>query len=450
MKLHKICLIALLTLVGSMKDVFSQPADSLINLRLQLNLYQFPENKFRYYSMDQADAWANNFYETGFLGVNTLSKMLFNPNKSKTRRLFHATSNYLLGFAFSKYGSGLPIPLGEWQHEEYHRTVLGTMDIVSKNGMWLFHRWDGTVYGVSDEALSSAKSTNLRNLLYAYVSGVQAENNSTQQNVMTDFYHRRKVYKNPLYLYNAWYVWNYFRFSTSAASDSVKVIAPRDENKNPHERDFAGADLSAWAYDMFKPGEPFDSREPFPNGEGVNRRIGFSDLPVEAQDYLKKQQNLSFLNFLNPAIFCINRISIGSAFSFTAFVQYAPTHFGNDISILAPFKLKNTNFLLGFHRYSNYQNTFPGVELGINEIKLNPTGSVNLTAGLHAWKQPGNQGFFDEHGTPGGMLKVKLETKLSRTFGFFIGGYYKTEGWVLGNPYLSSKAGFNTGLSIIY
>lgn len=442
--------LVLSTLFTNVGYMHSQPADSVMNLQLQINLYQYPENTFGYYSMNQADAWSNNFFEAGFMGVHTFSKMLFNPEKSKTRKILFSTSNYLLGFTFSKFGSGLPIPLGEWQHEEYHRTVLGTMDIASKNGMWLFHRWDGTVYGITDEELATAKASNLSSLLYAYVAGVHAENNSTRQNTITDFYHPRKVYKNPLYLYNAWYVWSYFRFATSAASDSVKNIAPKHESKNPDERDFAGADLTAWVYDMFKPEEPFGSRDPFPGGEGVNRRIGFSDLPGEAQDYLKKQKNLSLLNFLNPAIFCINRISLGSAFSFNAFVQYAPTHFGNDISVLTPVKLRNLNLLLEFHRYSTYQHSFQGMGLEINELKLNQAESVFLTAGINAWSQPRNQSFFDKVGKPGGMLKVKVETKISRNFGFFISGFFKTEGWVIGNPYLSSRTGFNTGFSINY
>lgn len=451
MKLHNLYFtvtFVLSTCFGYVADVFSQPADSLIRLKLQFNLYQYPENKFRYYSMDQADAWANNFYEVGFWGVNSISKMMFDPRKGRGRKFFHTTSNYLLGLAFAKYGSALPIPLGEWQHEEYHRTVLGTMDIASKNGMWLFHRWDGTVYGVSDEDLSDAKSTNLQSLLYAYVAGVHAENSSTRLNVIHDFFHRRKSYKNPLYLYNAWYVWNYFRFSTGAASDSVKDIAPRHENKNPRERDFAGADLTAWVYDMFKPLEPFGNRDPFPGGDGVNRRIGFSDLPLDAREYLKKQRSLSLLNFLNPAIFCINRIAISPGFSFTALMQYAPTHFGNNISLLTPMKIRKTNLLLGLHRYSNYKRSFPGLELELNEIKLNRAGNVYLSIRINAWKQPNS--FSDNNDKPGGMLNAKLETKLSGRIGFFASGYYKTAGWALSNPYLDSKVGFNAGFSLIY
>lgn len=448
-KNYKSAILTLLVLLWGAQEMLPQQTGNATSLKLEWNVWQHPDNRFGYYSMEQADAWANNFYDAGFLGTHALSKMLFNPEKSRMKKFLHASSGYLLGFAFSKYGSSLPIPMGEWQHEEYHRAVLATMDISSKNGMWLFHRWDGTVYGVSDEELTTAKANNLPGLLYAYVSGVQAENSSTRQNVLYDFYHPRKVYKNPLYLYNAWYVLNYFRFSASAATDSVKDIAPGKENRDPRERDFAGADLTAWLYDMFQPDKHFDSRDAFPGGNGVNRRIGFSELPKEAQQYLKEQRNLSLLNFLNPAIFGINRIKLGKAFSFNAFVQYAPAHFGNNISLIAPFRIHRTNLMIGLQRYSTYYKNFPGAEIAINEVKLGES-DIYLSAAINAWKQPVNQSFFDREGKTGGMVKLKLELNVLRNIRFYVSGSYKTAGWVMGNPYLTTKYGFNTGFSFIY
>lgn len=96
---------------------------------------------------------------------------------------------YTLSLAFVKYGSELPIPLGVYTHEEFHR-------------------------------------------------------------VNQDFYNQRTFYKNPFYLYNAFYVWDYFRFSASSDADSVKVLALPDEDPDPYFRDYAGADLTAWIYDL--------------------------------------------------------------------------------------------------------------------------------------------------------------------------------------------------------
>lgn len=178
------CIFAVIMLFVPWQKAYTQQADSLTSLRLKWSVVHLPGNKSGYYSMEQADAWSDNFFELGFMGVDVLNRWLFKPNKSKTSNFLYTSSNYLTGFAFAKFGSSLPVPLGEWSHEEYHRSVLGTINIRSKNGMWLFHRWDGTVYGVSDEELTRAKANHLPNLLYAYVSGLHSEILSTRRNVL--------------------------------------------------------------------------------------------------------------------------------------------------------------------------------------------------------------------------------------------------------------------------
>jgi len=326
-------------------------------LRLSLSLLDFPQNfqsEAQYPSMMQSVELSNDLYDLSFWGIDELGNLIIQNNKNTTGlKIANVGLKYVLGLVFSKYGSELPIPLGVYTHEEFHRSVLGVNGQPALNGNWIFNRWDGTVYGLTDEDLTVLKRDHLEGLLYSYVSGVQSENYLTQVNVIQDFYYQRTFYKNPFYLYNAYYVWDYFHFSASSKSDSVKVIAPEHEDKNPYYRDYAGADLTAWINDMFNPEDPYTDRDPFPEGEGVNRRIGFSDLSDEEQDYLKKQKNLALLNFVNPAIFLFNRFEISPSFSFNAFVQYSPTHFGNDIAVFIPFRLKSYNQLFAFHSYNN-------------------------------------------------------------------------------------------------
>jgi hypothetical protein len=105
--------------------------------------------------MDQALEWSNGMYELGFWGIEELGNKLFIPKTGSYNGWRKFTNNafrYVLGLGFSKYASELPIPLGVWGHEEFHRSVLGVNDI-SKNGNWLLNEWDGTVYGVSDVTL---------------------------------------------------------------------------------------------------------------------------------------------------------------------------------------------------------------------------------------------------------------------------------------------------------
>jgi len=419
-------------------------------LRLSYSFFDSPQNlnsAGRYPSMMQSVELSSGLYDLSFWGIDAAGDAIIkNRNNSFAGKIANTGLKYLLGFGFSYYGSELPIPLGVFTHEEFHRSVLGVNDISAKNGNWFINRWDGTVYGLSDEVLSELKINGINDLLYSYVSGVQSESFLTRVNVIQDFYHPRTFYKNPLYLYNAYYVHDYFKFSASPLSDSVKIIAPRHEDVNPFYRDFAGADLTAWIYDMFSPETPYTDRDLFPDGEGVNRRIGFSDLPSEGQDYLLKQKKLSLLNYVNPAIFLINRIKVSPDFEFIAFLQYNPVHFGNDIALYFPYKLKSINQLIVIHRYSNRDKKFPGLQYGIYNVAPFLNKKLELGGTLSLWSQPENQGFFDQSGELGGALEMMSDYHIGKNLLVNITAGYKTGGWEIGNPYIDPKAKFRVGI----
>lgn len=431
-------------------QIISAQDSTIYKLRLSLSILDFPQNfqsEAKFPSMNQSVELSNDLYDLSFWGIDELGDLIIKNKKNTTGgKIANYGLKYVLGLAFSKFGSELPIPLGVYTHEEFHRSVLGVNNQPALNGNWIFNRWDGTVYGLTDEDLTLLKSDKLNSLLYSYVSGVQSETYLTQVNVIQDFYYQRTFYKNPFYLYNAYYVWDYFHFSTSAKSDSVKVIAPENEDKDPYYRDYAGADLTAWINDMFNPEAPYTERDPFPEGEGVNRRLGYSDLSEEGQEYLKKQKNLALLNFANPAIFMLNRFEIGSAFSFNAFMQYSPTHFGNDIALFIPFRVKSYNQLFAVHNYNNHEKGFFGLQYGIYDIKPFRKKSVDLGGTLHLWSQPENQSFYDNNGNFGGALDLQAKYAIGKGFSTMITASYKSEGWLIGNPYLEDKFNFRIGL----
>jgi hypothetical protein len=418
-------------------------------LRLSLLLIDAPQNfsSSKYMnSMQQSLQLSYDFYELGFRGIDALGDKIFIPkNKkySKGRSVGNKLFKYALSFSFSKYGSELPIPLGVWAHEEFHRSVLSVENISSKNGNWLLNRWDGTVYGISDETLTQAKKENLNNLLYSYVSGIQYEIALNQMTTINDFYKKRTYHKNALLLYNAYYVYDYFSFSVSSLSDSVKILAAPHESKNPSQRDFAGADLTAWAYDMFNPTAAYTSRDSFPNGDGVNRRIGYSELSADAQSYLKKQKNLSLLNFINPAIFFINSIKVNNNFSFNLFTQYSPTHFGNDIAIYIPAKYNQYDLLLSLHKYSNNNSSGYGIVTGLYNYKLSEKWESDIT--LNLWSQP--KSFFDNTKINGGQINLSAKYYLNDNFAANVSVIGKTKGWAITNPYLNENVSVQFGLN---
>lgn len=418
-------------------------------LRLDVPLVDFPQNTSLPYkapSMDQALKFSYDLYDISYWGIDKLGDKIFVPKtkpNTKLRKFSNAAFKFGVGLAFSFYGSELPIPLGVWGHEEFHRAVLGVNKIDSKNGNWILHRWDGTVYGVSDSTLSQLKRNDVNELLYSYVSGVQYEVALNEKITLQQFYKSRTLSKNSLMLYNAYYVFNYFRFSTGALTDSVKKLAPPHENKLSHERDFAGADLTAWAYDMFNPQQAYIVRDSFPNGEGVNRRVGFSDLSPEAQAYLKEQKNLSLLNFINPSLFFVNRIRVNSNFAFNLFTQYAPTHFGNDIALFVPLQYKQFDVFLNLHQYTSRNNRGYGIGLGLYNFKITPKLESDIT--LNVWEQPST--FYGNNKLVGGSLGLKINYYLSSGFSAYVSGVGKTDGWMLGNPYLKSNVSAQIGLN---
>jgi len=199
---------------------------------------------------------------------------------------------------------------------------------------------------------------------------------------------------------------------------------------------------------MFNPNQPYTARDPFPNGEGVNRRVGFSDLSTQAQDYLEKQERLSLINFINPAIFFVNEINLSRNFSFNFFGQYIPTHFGNDIGLVLPFRYRQRNLLLGLHTYNNQHHTFAGLEVGVMEKALDKRNRLYGSAIVHAWVQPENQSFFDETGKAGGAADLTLKYHMGQRLSSFVNLQGKTAGWQLGNPYLNGNLSVRVGLGL--
>jgi len=438
--------ILLFCLMGTVAVISAQDSVTY-RLRLDVPLFEYPENihiPYHYPSMKQALKYSLDFYELGYFGIDVMGDAVFgikNRPESGLRNLANSAFKYALGLGFAKYGSELPIPLGVWGHEEFHRSVLGVKGLSSENGNWIFGRWDGTVYGLTDESLDDLKSNDLNQLLYAYVAGVQYEILLSQEVTLQDFYFKRSLYKNSLLLYNAWYVYDYFRFSAGNFSDSVKIKAPPHEDVNPAQRDFAGADLTSWVYDMFSPAIPFTSRDSFPGGEGVNRRVGFSDLSPEGQEFLKDQKKLSLLNFLNPAIFFINRIRVSRNFAFNLFAQYAPTHFGNATAVYLPLQYRNYDLLVHVGRFSSHDLKGVGAGIGIFSYPLGQKFDSDLQ--FRYWNQP--ESFMNDGKINGGSFHMKIRYHVKQNVSAYLVLHGKTMGWEPGDPYLDKNLSVQIG-----
>lgn len=437
------CLWASLLLAGPVPAQDS----STYKLRLSLSLLDLPQQQHlphRLPSMQQSMELSNNVYDLAYLGLEALGDKLARPRR---RPVLNKVAKYALSLALVRYGSELPIPLGVWAHEEYHRAVLGTQHIGAQNGNWLLTRWDGTVFGVSDEQLASLKQNQLPVLLYSYTAGVQAQTQSTYTNMVGDFFHRRSFYKNALYLYNAWQVRHYLGFAGSPATDQVKEKSWPHESPIAAERDFAGSDLTSWAYDMFTPAEAYGARDDFPGGQGENRRLGISELPREAQQFLREQKRLAWFNFFNPAILGLNRFRFSSRLSLTFFTQYNPTHFGHHLSLQLPVYYLDHRVVAGLHRYHSQTSSFNGYSLGLLDQAVGVSGKVTAGLQLAVWQQPAAQSFFDHRGRWGGAAEATLGFQANKNLRLHTTLTAKTQGWMAGNPYLGRQVGARAGLS---
>ena len=126
-------------------------------------------------------------------------------------------------------------------------------------------------------------------------------------------------------------------------------------------------------------------------------------------------------------------------------MQYAPTHFGNDLALVVPFNFKERDFLVKLHNFNNRTESFWGVEFGRSGIQV----SKNLQSGvlIHAWVQPENQDFFANSGKVGGAMEVMTQHKLSRSVSGFVSITAKTKGWMMGNPYIRENINGRIGLN---
>ena len=142
----------------------------------------------------------------------------------------------------------------------------------------------------------------------------------------------------------------------------------------------------------------------------------------------------------------INRINIGNDFSFLFFTQCSPTHFGNDIAVFVPFRIKSFNQLLAIHSYNNNEKGFMGLQYGIYGFSPFKDKKFDLGGTVNVWSQPENQGFYDDEGKLGGALEIEAGYKIAKGFAASLTAQYKTEGWMIGNPYLDDKFSFRAGV----
>lgn len=340
------------------------------------------------------------------------------------------------------------VPFGlSWAHEEYHRAVMTNGGVDSFDEVWLF-KFSGTTMNVShetDEALAYFHDNNFQSFIRMNTAGAEAQTHLAQLTQRNDFFYHRTLYNGFNYLVglvnNIAYV--------STCKDKVTdddVIEMINSEPDMKARDFTGMDFTAWAYELYHPGNRYSDRGPHPLGNGIQRYILYDQIGEEGLEYIQRQSWMEALNLLTPMIVGMNRFKLKSTdkgdwygnFSFRHYM----TNFGDDSSIDLLLETPNWKLYGAPHIYSNKEHVFAGVEAGFVDKRFFQD-RLKLDASAQLWSQP--ETFYSESGKFGGRIAVDAKCSFGRVEPY-ASLSYKTAGWQAGNVYLDQNFSFRMGL----
>lgn len=348
-----------------------------------------------------------------------------------------------------------------WSHEEWHRAVLGSQGIHSRDALYHPSAWhDGLipVDQVSDADLARLKAEDPANTVRLMEAGMEAQEALVRRIGDELFLHdTRGKQRGPLYSSESWmamsmqvaeiagliYDMNCASPSSDARTDAVNRITLTEMS-----RDFTGLDCNAWIYDMRRPDEPYEARGPHPYGEGIDRYRSLEDLSPEEQQALKNQVKLHFINVLNPQLFYIDGFALpsGGGDRWIASLGQQQTPFGWVIDGRFGLRKGGWSSVAGAHLYVSGERVSPGFDLVVPDVELWGPLSVDLGAGL--WLQPKELRWDAERLQPGGLLSVRARASLRPGVDAFLALDAKTAGWVMGQEALDAQVGARSGLVV--
>jgi hypothetical protein len=218
-------------------------------------------------------------------------------------------------------------------------------------------------------------------------------------------------------------------------------------------RDFTGVDFSAWAYDLFRPDEPYAARGVHPSGVGIDRYVRASDLAPAERAYLRRQGALQLLNFLDPALVGVHEFTVrGAGGAPPLRLQLSAAHFltsfGHTVDANLMARRGDAKLALSLHRYVYAGGALPGVEAELLDRPLTVASHrLALSPRAALWVQPADQRFHATGTRPGGLLALRVRAGGGPHLRTFVEIEGKTEGWVAGNVHLAPNVSARAGIS---
>lgn len=402
-------------------------------------------------SMQQALAVTKNLHATNYYFNNKLWNKWISPTNNKKALLNRFAANissgivdYVLAYHLMVFG---PV----WLHEEFHRNGITHQCSSSHNDT--YYRFGGGTPGgsiskVKDEDLIRFKATAPQEMIRSFAAGTEAQYELVREMNKDNFFSKTNyanAIMNILITKQAVdYVNQFKQEGYDASIDSMNNF----DGTNIASRDYVGWDYTAWVYDLFKPDEAYAARGVHPSGAGIDRAIKRSKLSKTEDDYLNKMGRMQYINFLSPAMIGISRIKLNEHSSFSFAGRHLLNSFGYDLGADIYLDIKGSQWLIGLHGYQNYERFFPGIEIEKPDLQIKTKKKpIPIEARAMLWLQPKDQLFKTTKAEPGGLLQLRSKYQVNKKFFLYAELEGKTNGWVAGNPYLSSNLTVRTGFT---
>jgi hypothetical protein len=398
--------------------------------------------------MHQSLNLSTDLYTGLHYGIDKLFKSENNIKRKEkpfVKRLLHyltfCTADYLAMYAPGFNG---------WLHEEYHRSVMTRFHVNSFDNMNKFPIGALTtnVSHVIDADLIRFKKESPFDFNRMHVAGIEGEYLLIDQLQRNNFYYNQHLFHELIYLLSTVNSIQYVQICSIPKQADVMTDGLNAKEKDIRVRDFTGLDFTGWAYDLFKPDEPYTGRGVHPLGNGIDRYIKTTDLTSEELSYLKKQGKLQWLNVISPMMIGIQIIKMTKNGLYGNFaVRNFLTSFGNDISCNFYLKNHNDNLFFAYHSSQNYQRSFPAIEAQLIDYKK-AIGSYSLyfSPRLLVGMQPLEQGFKTSKAAFLALAECKVEMETKSFIHPYIEFSAKTKGWVAGNEFLNSNLSCRVGV----
>jgi hypothetical protein len=196
-------------------------------------------------SMYQATEWNQDAVKTLAWSSQIISNQIFTPNT-----FLKKTANILIGQLLT--GSSTYIlggfPLGEgWLHEEYHRAMLATNRVASKDPFddYKLDLNDGSVKNIYDNALRKFKKNDPYAFNRMLIAGSEGDLYAVRRLQEDNFFYNANL---PIELVSIIYTTaaTSYMNSTYTDIDSMNIPLNREDGANILARDFTGHDYSGW------------------------------------------------------------------------------------------------------------------------------------------------------------------------------------------------------------